>query len=61
MNGRLRERLAALGDRQGFDVRFPEKVLCSDNAAVIAACGVERYRRFGATALSRTAVSREAL
>ena len=61
VNGRLRERLAALGDRQGFDVRFPEKVLCSDNAAVIAACGAERYRRFGATALSRAAGSREAL
>jgi N6-L-threonylcarbamoyladenine synthase len=61
VNGRLRDRLNSLGAQQGFEVRFPDKVMCTDNAAAIAACGAERYRLFGATALSQAAFSREAL
>jgi N6-L-threonylcarbamoyladenine synthase len=61
VNGRLRERLFALGRERSFEVRFPDKVLCTDNAAVIAACGYERFQRFGPSPLSLAARSREAI
>jgi N6-L-threonylcarbamoyladenine synthase len=39
-NGLLRERLAALADREGLDLRFPlTKLLCTDNAAMVASLG----------------------
>ena len=61
VNGRLRERLNALGGAEGFEVRFPDKPLCTDNAAAIAACGRERFRRFGPSSLAIPALSREAI
>jgi N6-L-threonylcarbamoyladenine synthase len=40
-NGVLRERIAAWGERQKVVVRIPEKVYCTDNAAMIAFAGLQ--------------------
>jgi N6-L-threonylcarbamoyladenine synthase len=53
VNGRLRERFPA--------AYFPAPELCADNAAMIAACGYERFRRFGPSSFSLAARAREAL
>lgn len=43
-NSRLRERLCA---QKNFEVFFPKMELCTDNAAMIAACAAFRYRSLG--------------
>ncbi len=43
-NSRLRERLLA---QKNFEVFFPKMELCTDNAAMIAACAAFRYRVLG--------------
>lgn len=47
-NGPLRERIAAWGESRGVIVRLPEKVYCTDNAAMIAFSGLQRLRAGGA-------------
>jgi N6-L-threonylcarbamoyladenine synthase len=44
-NTRLRQRLAAAGDREGLRVLFPSMPLCTDNAAMIACVGAARWAR----------------
>ena len=44
-NSRLRERLAAAGEREGIRVLFPSMPLCTDNAAMIACLGAARWIR----------------
>ncbi|MDR7419802.1 MAG: tRNA (adenosine(37)-N6)-threonylcarbamoyltransferase complex transferase subunit TsaD [Armatimonadota bacterium] len=44
-NSVLRERLEADADRLGIPVRIPPPDLCTDNAAMIAACGASRLAR----------------
>ncbi len=41
-NGVLRERIVAWGERQQVVVRLPEKVYCTDNAAMIAFAGLQK-------------------
>jgi N6-L-threonylcarbamoyladenine synthase len=41
-NGVLRERIAEWGERRGVIVRIPEKVYCTDNAAMIAFAGLQK-------------------
>ena len=43
-NKALRARLTALARRQGTDLIAPPPALCTDNAAMIAWAGLERYR-----------------
>lgn len=43
-NSRLRERLLA---QKNFEVFFPKMELCTDNAAMIAACAAFRHRALG--------------
>lgn len=42
-NGYLREKLKAACDKNGLNLVLPEKVLCTDNAAMIGAEGYLRY------------------
>ena len=41
-NRRLRQRLDALGAKQGFTVRYPRLDFCTDNGAMIAYAGCQR-------------------
>jgi N6-L-threonylcarbamoyladenine synthase len=41
-NSRLRERMIAAGEENGFDVVVPSLQLCTDNGAMIAAAGMRR-------------------
>ena len=49
-NGYLRERLADLARHHEFMLLIPRPAFCTDNAAMIAAAGVERFARFGPSA-----------
>jgi N6-L-threonylcarbamoyladenine synthase len=44
-NRRLRARMAAAGEGDGFEVVFPPPALCTDNAAMIAAAGARMLGR----------------
>jgi len=46
-NSRLRQRFASLGKQKGITICYPPLELCTDNAAMIAACGFFRYQRLG--------------
>ena len=43
-NSYLRNRMQELGEKEGFKVYYPELVLCTDNAAMIASAGYYNYR-----------------
>jgi N6-L-threonylcarbamoyladenine synthase len=60
-NGYLRERLAELARRHEFGLAIPRPAYCTDNAAMIAAAGVERFARFGASPLDLPAAARTPL
>jgi len=49
-NSELRARATAWGEKRGVPVLLPDRVLTTDNAAMIAWAGWLRYRREGATA-----------
>jgi N6-L-threonylcarbamoyladenine synthase len=44
-NSRLRDRMLAAGDAEGFRVLVPPLELCTDNAAMIACAGAARWSR----------------
>ncbi len=58
INKRIRSRLSEYGQIYGIKFYFPQPVMCADNGAMIAACGIERYQRFGPSDLSLTVQSR---
>jgi N6-L-threonylcarbamoyladenine synthase len=54
-NSLLRKRCQAEVERLGKKIYFPEIVLCTDNAAMIAAAGYQRFRETGSSSLAVTA------
>jgi N6-L-threonylcarbamoyladenine synthase len=60
-NGYLRERLAELARRHEFRFFIPRPAYCTDNAAMIAAAGAERFARFGPSPLDLAAAARTPL
>lgn len=54
----LRQQLQLLADRLGFELLVPRLEYCTDNAAMIAAAGYERFRRFGPSAFDLPAYAR---
>jgi len=61
VNTRLREKFTQLADRIGIALHLPEKQYCTDNAAMIARAGAERFKVFGPSVLSTDAIARESL
>jgi len=61
VNLRLRQRMQELAETRALEVLFPDRSLCTDNAAMIAACGHARFERFGPSPLSLPAFARQAL
>jgi N6-L-threonylcarbamoyladenine synthase len=57
-NGFLRQQLGKLAKEHGFRLLVPRLEYCSDNAAMIAAAGVERLSRSGPSPLSLKAFAR---
>ncbi len=60
-NGYLRERLADVARHHELDLLIPRPEYCTDNAAMIAAAGIERFRRFGPSSLDLPAAARTPL
>jgi len=60
-NERLRQKLETAKKRFGWNVFLPRPELCTDNAAMVAACGFERFNRFGPSPFSLAAQSRTPL
>jgi len=60
-NGYLRGRLTELARRHEFRLFIPRPAYCTDNAAMIAAAGIERFTRFGPSPLDLAAAARTPL
>jgi N6-L-threonylcarbamoyladenine synthase len=61
VNERLREKFQTLADKTGLALHVAPAQYCTDNGAMIALAGMERFKRFGPSDLSVDVVAREGL
>ncbi len=61
VNNRLRDRVKTFAQKNEISCFFPKPELCTDNAAMIAAVGYERFQKFGESLLSIPAQARAQL
>jgi len=61
VNRRLREKFAVLAGRMNIRLHMSPEQFCTDNGAMIARAGAERFRQFGPSDLSVDVVAREKL
>ena len=57
-NSELRETFSQEAAKRGLQLFYPPLGLCTDNAAMIAACGYYRFQRFGSSPLALAAAPR---
>ncbi|MDW8289262.1 MAG: tRNA (adenosine(37)-N6)-threonylcarbamoyltransferase complex transferase subunit TsaD [Armatimonadota bacterium] len=60
-NSRLKELLSEEAGKRGYQLVVPPLVLCTDNAAMIAAAGYFQYTTSGATSIDFDTIASEAL
>lgn len=60
-NSQLRSQLKAMGTKRGIEVYFPPMEYCMDNAAMIGAAAVEKYKRKQFAGLDLNAFSTKGL
>ncbi len=58
-NERLRDKFLSKAKKKGFEVYFPRKEFCTDNGAMIAACGYDHYKKGDFASLSLKAEATE--
>jgi N6-L-threonylcarbamoyladenine synthase len=58
INKRLQKRFEEYGEKHDMKFYFPLPSMCTDNAAMIAAAGMERFIHFGSSPLTLTAEAR---
>ncbi len=61
VNSRLREKFQLLAKKMGSSLHVAPPQYCTDNGAMIARAGIERFKRFGPSDLSVDVVAREKL
>jgi len=61
VNARLRKKFQGLAKQTGVSLHVAQAQYCTDNGAMIALAGMERFKRFGASDLSADVVARERL
>ncbi|NQT95187.1 MAG: tRNA (adenosine(37)-N6)-threonylcarbamoyltransferase complex transferase subunit TsaD, partial [Candidatus Omnitrophica bacterium] len=57
INGRLRERIEPACGQNGIQVFYPDRKLCTDNAAMVAGLGLQLYRKGRRSAFDLSAQS----
>ncbi|MEO0129232.1 MAG: tRNA (adenosine(37)-N6)-threonylcarbamoyltransferase complex transferase subunit TsaD [candidate division WOR-3 bacterium] len=61
VNKRLREKFLNLAELMGFGLYIPDTQFCTDNGAMIALAGQNRYKKFGPSDIGIDAIAREPL
>uniref|UniRef100_A0A7C6AGA1 tRNA N6-adenosine threonylcarbamoyltransferase n=1 Tax=candidate division WOR-3 bacterium TaxID=2052148 RepID=A0A7C6AGA1_UNCW3 len=61
VNKKLKEKFLKLAEFMGFELYIPDTQFCTDNGAMIALAGQNRYKKFGPSDIGIDAIAREPL